>query len=120
MISGLYISLIFLSFGRFAAHGDVFTALEARDFVGVARDVQVDVDLDFRMQRDRHDMAANRLDRRMQRDLAAADGEARGAQQRGDGLLNLGAAGRILLQVQRGAELLLRRAMAERVRSTLK
>src|SRR5262245_48002756 len=73
-----------------AQHRDILAALDAFGLVGVARDRDVDRDLDFRVQRDRDLVQADGLDRRMERDLIARGREAIGGRvQRGVGRRDL-------------------------------
>ena len=57
--------------GGSAADGDVLATRDARGFVFVARDIDRDHDFDLGMQRDRHLVAADHLDRGMEVDLVA-------------------------------------------------
>ena len=68
--------LVFLT-GR-----DVLAAIDALGLIGAARDRHGDADLDFRMHGDRDLVLADGLDRRVQHDLAAADGDAVGSRTR--------------------------------------
>ena len=60
----------------FLTRGDVFAAIDALGLVGAARDRHGDADFDFRMHGDGDVVLADGLDRRVQHDLAAADGDA--------------------------------------------
>ena len=58
----------FCVFRVFTADGDVFTAADALGFGFAARDDDGDRDFDVRMQRQRHLVLADRLDRRIELD----------------------------------------------------
>src|SRR6516164_8198894 len=64
----------FLTF--LAGNGDVLAASEPLGLVGVARDGDADRHFDLGMQRNRHLVQADRLDRRVERDLGAIDRKA--------------------------------------------
>ncbi len=70
--------LIFLT-GR-----DVLAAVDALGLIGASRDRHGDADFDFRMHGDRDRVLADGLDRRVQHDLAAADGDAVALKRRDD------------------------------------
>src|SRR5262249_26371868 len=65
-------------------HGQILAAGLALGLVLAAGDVDVDVCLDLGMERDRHGVEADCLDRAVQRHLAAADGEAAGLHHLGE------------------------------------
>src|SRR5262245_13806137 len=64
----------FLTF--LAGNGDVLAASEPLSLVGIARDGDVDRHFDLGMQRNRHLVQSDRLDRRVERDLGAIDRKA--------------------------------------------
>src|SRR5882724_5012566 len=70
--------LIFLT-GR-----NVFAAVDALGFIGAARDGDADADFDFRVHGDGDLVLADGLDRCVQHDLAAVDGELVGFERRDD------------------------------------
>src|SRR5271166_2482947 len=65
---------------RLLTHAEVLTLRLTLGLLGRAGDVDGDFRLDFRMQVDRHGVEAERLDRMLNEDMAALDGEARGGQ----------------------------------------
>src|SRR5262249_25878778 len=62
-----------LLFGLRASYRDILASRDALGFVGTTRDGDSDRNLNFRMERQRHFVLANRLDRRIEHDLRACD-----------------------------------------------